>query len=385
MPGTLHWMHPKFYAYFPGGNAYPNILGDILCTAIGGNGFTWTSQPSCTELENIMMDWYARALDLPKHFIFEESDGKGGGCIQNTASDAIFSTIVAARNVPLQIAGCYDRPGRSDKTMSLHPAIIVSKLVCYTSSESHSCVQKAAKLALCTIRVMIPNEKNQITGELLEQYILKDKANDLIPFYCCATMGSTGAATFDHLASIGPCCKKYKLWLHVDGAYGGNTFLLPEMRYLKEGMEYADSFTINPYKLMLGAVDLNCMWVRDTAAYKKCFIINATYLIDQNEEDTNKYEIDYRHYGIPLSRRMRSFKLWFLFRCYGISGLQNYIRNIMNCAKVFEKLVNEDKRFEVCNDVLAGLVCFRQKDLTGGYGIFYFYIYNYIIYKLTGK
>lgn len=317
-----------------------------------------------------MMDWYAQALGLPKEFIFSESNGKGGGCTHNTASDAIFTTIVAARHIPLKAAGCYphdeiDGPTSDSNDDAPHPGNELQKLVAYTSQEAHSCVEKGCRVALCTVRILKPDDNNSMQGSTLEEAIKKDKDDGLIPFYCCATLGTTGTCAFDDLKSIGPVCKEYNVYLHVDAAYAGNSFICNDMGWLKEGLEYADSIEINPYKLMLGAVDLSCLFLRNVKQYKTPFYIDATYLLDEFHDTTDpeikKNEIDYRHYGIALSRRMRSLKLFFLFRMHGLNGLRQYINDIRHMATTFEGLVKADDRFEVVNQVKLGLVVLRQK------------------------
>ncbi|KAG4066550.1 hypothetical protein HA402_007186 [Bradysia odoriphaga] len=358
IPGTCHWLHPNFYAYFPCGNSFPNILADMLSTSFGGVGFSWTSQPALTELENVMMDWLGRALNLPKFFLFEDSKSVGGGCTTPSGSDSIFCAMVSARQRALFKHGCY----KEEKDL-IHPGEILPKLVCYTSQESHSSVQKAAFLNLCAMHLLQPNEHRIVTGEILEKRVKEDIANGLIPFFIACCCGSTSGCDFDDFSTIGPVCKKYDIYMHIDGSYGGNSFILPEMRDYMKGIEYADSFNCNPYKLLLGSVDCACLFLKDAAEYRRAFEIDATYLIKEYEDDTEQSSlIDYRHYGVSLSRRMRSLKIWFLFRSYGVSGLQNYIRNLIQCAKVFEDCVRSDHRFEVCNKVILGLVCFRQKE-----------------------
>lgn len=322
------------------------------------------AQPSLTELENIMLDWLSDALNLPDSFSHIKSKGIGGGVIQNTASDAIFSTIIAARQLALFKLGVYSRDSMGNLIINKHPGPTLAKLVCYVNQEAHSCVVKGARVALCTIRVLVPNERDSITGAILEKQIEEDVKRNLTPFYCCATVGTTGGCAFDDLKTIAPVCQKYKMWLHIDGSYGGNSFICPEFRYLKEGIEVADSMTVNPYKFLLGAVDCCCMYLKNVKRYKQAWQMNATYFHDGFTSDPkhSPAEIDYRHYGLATSRRMRSLKLFCLFRYYGISGLQHYVRNTCMCAKHLAELVKKDKRFEISNgEPVLGCVCFRQK------------------------
>lgn len=239
----------------------------------------------------------------------------------------------------------------------VHDSVYLPQLVAYSSKEAHSSVEKAAKMAIIKLRILDTDSHGCFRGDTLKAAIDKDLKEGLTPFFVVATVGTTGACAFDYLTEIGEVCKQVKtIWFHVDGAYAGNSFILPEMRRFKKGMEYADSFNTNPNKLLLTNFDASAMWVRDVMALKTALTVSPLYL-----EHEHGSAIDYRHYGIPLSRRFRALKLWFVFRAYGIAGLQSYIRNHIRLAKRFEEAVNEDDRFEVKNDVYLGLVCFRLK------------------------
>lgn len=185
-----------------------------------------------------------RALNLPKQFLFAESNGKGGGCTQSSASDSIFNCILAARYTALKALGCYSMSNSTTMDDPVHPTKYLDKLICYTSTESHSCVEKAANLAMVEMRLLQPNQDHQITGEILERAIIEDKKNGRIPLLFSGIVGSTGLAITDDHASIGPVCQKYNMWFHIDGAYGGSAFLLPEMAHTLKGVEYADSIGI---------------------------------------------------------------------------------------------------------------------------------------------
>lgn len=291
------------------------------------------------------MDWYAKALDLPE--AFHSKGGKGGGVIQGSASECSLVCLMTAR----------DRAIRELKRdhEEIHESVFLPQLVAYSSKEAHSSIEKAAKMALIKLRILDTDCHGSFRGETLRTAINEDLENGLTPFFVVATLGTTGACAFDNLTELGQVCQTVpSIWFHVDGAYAGNSFILPEMRHFMKGIEYADSFNTNPNKLMLVNFDASAMWVKDVMALKTALTVNPLYL--QHEHDS---AIDYRHYGIPLSRRFRSLKLWFVFRSYGISGLQKYIRNHIKLAKRFESLVNSDDRFEVRNDVHLGLVCFR--------------------------
>lgn len=292
------------------------------------------------------MDWYAKALDLPE--TFHSKGGKGGGVIQGSASECALVCLMTARDRAI-------RELKRGQDADIHESVYLPQLVAYSSKEAHSSVEKAAKMALIKLRILDTDCQGVFRGDTLRAAIKEDVENGLTPFFVVATLGTTGACAFDNLTELGEVCQSYPtIWFHVDGAYAGNSFILPEMRHFKQGIEYADSFNTNPNKLLLVNFDASAMWVKDVMALKTALTVNPLYL--QHDHDS---AIDYRHYGIPLSRRFRSLKLWFVFRSYGIDGLRKYIRNHIRLAKRFESLVNSDDRFEVRNDVHLGLVCFR--------------------------
>ncbi|KAK4875669.1 hypothetical protein RN001_012091 [Aquatica leii] len=319
MPGVTHWQHKRFHAYFPSGNSFPSILGDMLSDAIGCIGFSWAASPACTELETIVMDWFGKAIGLPSDFITSSKASTGGGVIQSSASECVLVTMLAARNQAIQYL--------KQNNNHLDDSSFLPRLVAYCSKESHSCVEKAAMILLVKLKILDTDEN-----------------------------GSTACCSFDNLQELGPICKAQPCtWLHVDGAYAGNAFICPELKPLMAGIEYADSFNTNPNKWLLVNFDCSCLWVRCRIKLTSALVVDPLYLQHANSDET----IDYRHWGIQLSRRFRSLKLWFVLRKYGISGLQKYIRNHIQLAKHFEALVRKDKRFEVVNDVKLGLVCFR--------------------------
>ncbi|KYN29190.1 Histidine decarboxylase [Trachymyrmex cornetzi] len=351
MPGITHWQHPRFHAYFPSGNSFPSILGDLLSDAIGCIGFSWAASPACTELETIVLDWYAKAIGLPTEFLSEQK--VGGGVIQGSASECILVTMLAARTQVIK------KLKEQENTPNKEDSAFLPRLVAYCSTESHSCVEKAAMISLVKLRVLEPDDKAALRGKRLELAIKQDVENGLVPFYVSATLGTTGSCAFDNLVEIGPVCQLYpNIWLHVDGAYAGNAFICPEMRPFMDGIEHADSFNTNPNKWLLVNFDCSCLWVRNRVKLTSALVVDPLYLQHARSGES----IDYRHWGIPLSRRFRALKLWFVMRSYGISGLQKYIRNHIRLAKRFEAHMKKDKRFEILNDVRVGLVCFRLKE-----------------------
>lgn len=358
MPGITHWQHPQFHAYFPSGNSYPSILGDLLSSGLGIIGFSWLSSPACTELETIIMNWLGKMVGLEESLLpFKIKNNQsvdpphtGGGVILGSASECTLVSMLAAR---CKAIGKYKKiHGNVDD------GVVLSKLVAYTSKLAHSCVEKNANIALVKIRLLEPDKDSySLRGSTLEDEINNDISQGLIPFFVCGTFGTTGCCSFDNVAEIGLICQKHDVYLHIDAAYAGNALICEELRYLMPGISLADSFSFNPNKWMLTNFDCSCLWVKNRYTLKKCLSIHPSYLQYSQMNET----IDYKDWGIALSRRFKSLKLWFTIRSYGIKGLQEYIRNHVRLAANFESLVLSDNRFEIFGKVTLGLVCFRLK------------------------
>ncbi|OQV23560.1 Aromatic-L-amino-acid decarboxylase [Hypsibius exemplaris] len=350
MPGVAHWHSPRFHAYFPTGNSYPAILGDILSDAIGCIGFSWTASPACTELETVMMDWLAKLLGLPDHFLFS-SKGLGGGVIQGTASEACFVALLAAKAKAIRDAKI-QHPDWTDGQ-------ITDKLIAYNSEHAHQAADRAALLAHIKCRGLPSDSDLTLRGAALAHAIEEDKAAGLIPFYVLASLGTTGHCAFDNLTELGPICQAENLWLHVDAAYAGSAFICPEFRHYLAGVEYADSFNFNPHKWLLVNFDCSALWLKNTSLLTSAVQYDCPIILDSPESEQPMP--DYRHWQVALGRRFRSLKLWFVLRLFGLDGLQKHIRTQVGLAKEFEKLVDQDDRFEIAVPVRLGLVCFRLK------------------------
>ncbi|XP_075237540.1 tyrosine decarboxylase-like [Lycorma delicatula] len=320
------------------------MLSDML-TCIG---FSWASAPACSELEIIMMDWIAKAFGLPAKFL--STSNKGSGALQGSASDCIMVAMLAARYNALEALKKEFNVSEEDK------ATLLPKLVAYCSAEAHSSVEKAAMLNLVPIRILPVTDEGYLDPEVLDKAMEEDEQKGLKPFFYSAILGSTKQVAFDKLNLLAPVIRKRPdyFWFHCDAAYAGNAFICPEMRYLMEGIEYVNSFNVNPNKWLLTVFDASLLWVDDQMKLIKGMIVDPLYI---HFQDTNF--VDRRHWTIALSRRFRALKLWFLLRMYGISGLQQHIREDIENAKYFESLVRTDDRFQICNNVRCGLICFR--------------------------
>ncbi len=345
MPGITHWQSPNFYAYFNSNNSGPSILGDMLSSGLAVQGMLWSTSPACTELETHVLDWLVEMLGLPQKFL---SSSSGGGVIQDTASSAVLSALLVAR----------------ERATSFHSNDrgCDGRLVAYGSTQTHSSVEKAAMVAgigRANLRAIAVDKDFAMDPEALDRQIEQDRAAGLIPFFVCATVGTTSSNAMDPLGVIGRVCARHKLWMHVDAAMSGTAMLCPEFRHLQDGMDAADSYCFNPHKWMFTNVDCSCFWVADRGALIRTLSILPEYL--RNQATESGAVIDYRDWHVQLGRRFRSLKLWFVIRHYGVEGLQHHIREHVRLAQEFAGWVRKDSRFELAAPVPLNLVCFRHK------------------------
>jgi aromatic-L-amino-acid decarboxylase len=345
LPGVTHWQSPNFFAFFPANASGPAILGDLLSSGLGVQGMLWATSPACTELETHVLDWLVEMLDLPRKFL---STSTGGGVIQDTASSASLCALLAARERATNFAS--NRRGCD------------GKLVAYTSSQAHSSIEKGVRIAglgLDTLRLIDVDENFAMRPEALAQQIERDRLAGLVPSFVCATVGTTSSNAIDPLPEIGRICREGNLWLHVDAAMSGTAALCPEFRRIHIGVELADSYTFNPHKWMFTNFDCNCFYVADRKALIQTLSILPEYL--RNKATESGAVIDYRDWQIPLGRRFRALKLWFVIRHYGVEGLQYHIRRHVELAQELAGWVRNDSRFELAAPVPLNLVCFRHK------------------------
>src|SRR5229473_6032842 len=345
LPGVTHWQSPNFYAYFPSNASGPAILGDLLSSGLGVQGMLWATSPACTELETHMLDWLVEILGLPGKFL---SSGAGGGVIQDTASSSSLCALLAARERATSYAsndrGCDGR------------------LVAYTSSQAHSSIEKAVKIAGLgrqNLRLIEVDERFAMRPDALAVQLRQDRDAGRIPCFVCATVGTTSSNAIDPVRGIGRICREHGVWLHVDAAMSGVAALCPEFRHIHDGVEFADSYNFNPHKWMFTNFDCSCFWVADRKALIQTLSILPEYL--RNQATESGAVIDYRDWHIQLGRRFRSLKLWFVIRHYGVEGLQHHIREHVRLAQEFAGWVSDDSRFELGAPAQLNLVCFRLR------------------------
>ena len=345
LPGITHWQSPNFFAFFPANASGPAILGDLLSSGLGVQGMLWATSPACTELETHVLDWLVPMLDLPRKFL---STTSGGGAIQDTASSASLCALLAARE-------------RATNFASNHRGCD-GKLVAYTSSQAHSSIEKDVQIAGLgrdNLRLIEVDENFAMRPDALARQIGQDRRAGLTPCFVCATVGTTSSNAMDPVPEIGRICREHNLWLHVDAAMSGTAALCPEFRYIHKGLEFADSYTFNPHKWMFTNFDCNCFYVADRKALIQTLSVLPEYL--RNKATESGAVIDYRDWQIPLGRRFRALKLWFVIRHYGVEGLQYHIRRHVELAQQFADWVRKDNRFELAASAPLNLVCFRHK------------------------
>jgi aromatic-L-amino-acid/L-tryptophan decarboxylase len=345
LPGITHWQSPNFYAYFPSNGSGPAILGDLLSSGLGVQGMLWSTSPACTELETHVLDWLVAMLGLPEKFL---SSSSGGGVIQDTASSASLCALLAARERATQLVS--NRKGCD------------GRLIAYCSTQTHSSIEKAMKIAGMgsdNLRQIEVDKSFAMRPDVLAGQIESDVKAGLIPCFVCATVGTTSSNAIDPVREIARVCRGHNLWLHVDSAMSGTAALCPEFRFINDGVEFADSYCFNPHKWMFTSFDCDCFYVADRKHLIQTLSVLPEYL--RNQATESGAVIDYRDWQIPLGRRFRSLKLWFVIRHYGIEGLQHHIREHVRLAQQFAGWVGGDSRFELAAPAQLNLVCFRLR------------------------
>jgi aromatic-L-amino-acid decarboxylase len=356
MPGITHWQSPRFFGFFPANISGPSVLGELLSAGLGVQGMLWLTSPACTELETRVLDWLAQMLNLPPQF---HSTSSGGGVIHGTASEAALVALVAARH---RLRA--QRPDQPD---------VASRLTIYCSQQAHSSIVKAAMIAghssgphdHSRVRLIDVDANGQMRMDLFQQAIAADLTAGLIPGFVCATVGTTGTTAIDPIPAIAAILREHAphCWLHIDAAHAGAAAICPELRPMLDGIEDADSFCFNPHKWLLTNFDCDCFYVRDRRVLIDSLSITPEYL--RNAASDSGEVFDYRDWQVPLGRRFRALKLWFVIRHYGVSGLQSFIRQHNDCAAQFESWVRADSRFELVAPRTMNLVCFRLKNVPG--------------------
>jgi aromatic-L-amino-acid/L-tryptophan decarboxylase len=312
-PNLTHWNHPRFFAYFGITGSEPGILAELLCAAFNVNAMAWSTSPAATELEQVVLDWLAQLLGLPR--------GRHGH-IEDTASTGMIAALGAARTL---------RPGG----------------VVYASEHANFSVEKAVRILGLEYRTVPVDDEFRMTTD----FPLED-ATAVV-----ATVGTTSSTSVDPVPALADRCEEAGVWLHVDAAYAGSAAVCPELRWCLDGCDRADSIVVNPHKWLFTPVDCSALWTRRPDALHATFSAHGDYLA------SSEGALDLRDYGPALGRRFRALKLWAVLRCYGREGLQALIREHVRLAALFEGWVRDDPAWEVTATRHFSTVCFRHRSL----------------------
>ncbi|QFZ22507.1 pyridoxal phosphate-dependent decarboxylase family protein [Saccharothrix syringae] len=342
LPGTTHWQHPGFYGYFPSNASLPSVLGDLLSSGLGVQGMLWSTSPAATEVEQHLLDELVGAMDLPRSFL-------GGGVIQDTASSAALLAVLAALH-------------RSSGGKWRQSGVDGSETV-YVSAQTHSSVERAARIAGLGEQAVRSVPVDPVTQAMdvgaLAARLRSDLDAGRRPVLVCASVGTTGTGAVDPVREVAELCARHGAWLHVDAAWAGPAALCPEFRPLFDGVERADSLTVNAHKWMLTAFDLSLFWTAHPDVLVDALAILPEYL--RNTATESGAVVDYRDWQVPLGRRFRALKLWSVLRWYGLSGVRAHLRRHVALAELLESWVRADGGWELVAPRTLSLVVLAHR------------------------
>ncbi len=339
LPGMTHWQHPNFFAYFTANASPPSVLAEMLTATLGAQCMLWQTSPAATEMETKVLDWVRQMIGLPAGF---------HGVIQDSASGAILCAILTAR----EKATGWAANARGLKA--------TAPLAVYTSGETHSATEKGVKIAGLGaehLRKIPVREDFSLDPEALSSAIEADIANGVVPACVIASVGATGVGAVDPLREIGEICRTHNVFLHVDAAWAGSALILPEERWMIDGIEHVDSFVFNPHKWLFTNFDCAAHFVRDPDALVRTLSILPEFLKSREAGQV----IDYRDWSVPLGRRFRALKLWFVIRSYGVERLQEMVRAHIAWTEELEGWVKAAPDFELTSPRRLALLSFRYK------------------------
>ena len=340
MPGLSHWQHPRYFAYFPSNGLLAGVLGDMASTGLGVLGLAWQSGPAITEVEDVVLDWVRQMTGL---------SGAWHGVIQDTASTSTLVALITARERVTQYALVRGGLQAEPKPLAI-----------YVSAQSHSSVDKAALLAgfgRDNLRLVPCDENYAMRADALDALVQRDIAAGMLPCAVVATTGTTATTAIDPVADIAAVARRHGLWLHLDAAMAGSAMILPECRWMWQGVEDADSIVINAHKWLGAPFDCSLYYVRDPEHLVRVMSTNPSFL--QSSVDGQVRNL--RDWGVPLGRRFRALKLWFMIREQGVSGLQRRLRRDMKNAQWLAEQVSSMPGWRVMAPVPLQTVCLRHE------------------------
>jgi aromatic-L-amino-acid decarboxylase len=341
MPGMTHWQHPRFFAYFPANAAPASMLAEFLATTVAAQCMLWQTSPAATEVETVMLSWLRQAIGLPDAF---------QGVIQDSASSATLAAVLVMRERALDWAG--NRAGLSGQP----------RLRIYCSDEVHSSVDRAIWIAGIgadnLVRIPTRGSLRSMDPQKLASAIDADIAAGYLPAGLIACTGGTGTGACDDISAVIEVAKAHDLFTHVDAAWAGAAMICPEFRELWSGVEGADSVVFNPHKWLGAQFDCSAHFLRDADALVRTLAIRPEYLKTHGADGI----INYSEWSIPLGRRFRALKIWFLIRCYGLEGLRTRLRNHVRWSRTLAERLRADPRFEIVTEPVLSLFTFRLKE-----------------------
>jgi len=335
LPGMTHWQHPGFHAYFPANSSVESVLAESLTSAMGAQCMIWETSPAAAELEQRMMEWLRDAMGIP---------GSYEGVIQDSASSASLVSLITARELAT---------GFRSNVEGVPPNLRV-----YCSKETHSSIEKGVAVCGIGTRNLVKigvDQQMRMDPVELETRIREDLDAGLKPCAVVAAIGTTGTVAVDPLEKIAEICRKFEIWLHVDAAYAGTALLLPEYRWMIKGIEQADSFVFNPHKWMFTNFDCSVYLVKDAGLLIKTFEILPEYLKTKTRGVVN----DYRDWGVPLGRRFRALKLWFVIRSFGLEGIREKLRSHIQMNNNFVQALLQIEAMHLPLEPFLNFTCFR--------------------------
>lgn len=339
LPGITHWNHPAFFAYFPSNMDLSAVLAEMVIAGLGVQGMSWQTSPVATELEDVVMDWLRQMLGLPPDFT---------GVIHDTASTATLVAILCARERATNYS--QNRGGLQDER---------DRLTVYASSEVHSSIEKAVLLAgigKTYLRLIETGDDHAMKIDKLAAAVDEDVRAGFKPCAIVAAVGTTGTCAFDPVAKIAEIAKRHGAWLHLDAAMAGTAMILPECRWMWSGVEAADSVVMNPHKWMGPGCDLSAYFVRDPQHLIRVMSTNPSILRTAHDDAVRNL----RDWGIPLGRRFRALKLWFLLQEHGVEGIQARLRRDLENAQWLKLQVDAAPDWERVAPVHLQTVCMRH-------------------------
>ena len=340
LPGLSHWQHPNFFGYFPANATLASVLGDYLSTGLGVLGLSWQSSPALSELEEVVTDWMRQMVGLSSQW---------SGVIQDTASTSTLLALLCARERTSHYSLARDGLQGEERP-----------LVVYASDQSHSSVDKAALLAgfgRANVRVIPTDEYYAMRPDALAAAVEDDLSQGRVPCAVVATIGTTATTALDPLEAIAQVAHQHDLWFHVDTALAGSAMILPECRWMWQGIEQADSLVINAHKWLGVVFDCSLYYVRDPEHLIRVMGTNPSFL--QSAVDDKVKNL--RDWGIPLGRRFRALKLWCLIREQGVSGLQARLRRDIANAQWLAEQIQAEPHWHVLAPVTLQTVCVRHE------------------------